>query len=272
MCRWIAYRGPALCLDTLLVQPSHSLLMQSKHALESTFAINADGFGVGWYTSERAEPGLYHETRPAWNDENLQSLASHLSSHLFMAHIRAATSMVSRSNCHPFTFGGWLFQHNGVIGGFDRIRQHLDGQIDASIYAAKRGNTDSETMFGLCLSEGLMEDVPGAIERMIARVEAARQQFEVQEAFRMTVAIADGEHLWAARYQSDGDGPSLYHTAEGADVAGAMGVEAEIESEATIVVSEPLDEVSSHWVEVPSRTVLMASAEGATLQPFETAL
>ena len=271
MCRWIAYLGPALRLDSLLVQPSHSLLMQSKHALESTYAINADGFGVGWYTSESERPGLYHETRPAWNDENLKSLASHLSSHMFMAHIRAATSVVSRSNCHPFAHDKWLFQHNGVIGGFDRIRQHLDCQIDDSIYARKRGNTDSETMFGLCLTEGLKEDVPGAIERMIGRVEGARRQFNIEEAFRMTVAIADGHQLWAARYQSDGDGPSLYHTADHSGVAGAVGVDAQIESEATIVVSEPLDEVSNHWVEVPTRSVLIASASGATLQPFKPA-
>lgn len=272
MCRWIAYLGPELPLDQLLIKPSHSLLSQSKHALQSTFPINADGFGVGWYSPMSDTPGVYHETRPAWNDENLASLSSHISSPLFMAHIRAATSIVSRTNCHPFNSGKWLFQHNGVIGDFARMRHQLEASINDDIYAAMRGCTDSETMFGLCLSEGLNDDPPGAIERMIARVESARRQFKVEEAFRMTVALSDGCQLWAARYQSDGDGPSLYHTSHQAAVQGATGHDARVESEATIVVSEPLDEVSSHWIEVPGHSLVQACPGEVQVRPLETAL
>ena len=175
MCRWIAYTGPELELAELLVRPEQSLLAQSRHAREATFEVNADGFGVGWYRSGVATPGVYRETRPAWNDENLSSIAAHVSSPLFMAHIRAATSTVSRTNCHPFRRGSWLFQHNGVIGGFDILRHTLDSAIAPEIYAGQQGCTDSETMFGLCLSEGLETDPSGAITRMIARVEAARR-------------------------------------------------------------------------------------------------
>ena len=242
MCRWIAYLGPELPLDQLLIKPSHSLLSQSKHALQSTFPVNADGFGVGWYSPMSDTPGVYHETRP------------------------------SRTNCHPFNSGKWLFQHNGVIGNFARMRHQLDASINDDIYAAMCGCTDSETMFGLCLSEGLNDDPPGAIERMIARVESARRQFKVEEAFRMTVALSDGCQLWAARYQSDGDGPSLYHTSHQAAVQGATGQDAQMESEATIIVSEPLDEVSSHWIEVPGHSLLQACPGEVRVRPLETAL
>ncbi len=268
MCRWIAYTDPRLRLDELLVKPTHSLMSQSRHARESTFAINADGFGVGWYTSSTRVPGVYHETRPAWNDENLRSLASHLASPLFMSHIRAATSAVSRTNCHPFTFDTWMFQHNGAIGGFDAIRHELDGAIDPVVYAAKRGCTDSETMFGLCLTEGLRDDPAGAIARMIRRVETARVSTGVSDPFNMTVAVSDGATLWAARYGSDGDGPSLYHTANRAALDQASDSVGVIESEATIVVSEPLDECSEHWVEVPGRHVLTAVGDQVEMAPL----
>lgn len=259
MCRWIAYTGRPLRLDALLVTPSHSLLSQSRHARESTFEINADGFGVGWYAPHLETPGVYHETRPAWNDENLKSLAAHVESPMFLAHIRAATSAVARTNCHPFRRGRWLFQHNGVIGGFDRVRHRLECAIDADVLADQLGSTDSEVMFGLCLSAGLEDDVPRAVAGMIEQVESARDARGVSDPFKMTVALADGDTLWAFRYGSDGHGPSLYHSASHVALADAMGTTALTEQDATIVVSEPLDEVSEHWVEIPSGGWLRAT-------------
>jgi len=268
MCRWIAYTGPRLRLDELLIKPAHSLMTQSRHARESTFAINADGYGVGWYTSSSPVPGVYHETRPAWNDENLKSLASHLASPLFMSHIRAATSAVSRTNCHPFTFENWMFQHNGAIGGFDEIRHELDGAINPTIYASKRGCTDSETMFGLCLTEGLRDDPAGSIARMISRVESARAAAGVADPFNMTVAVSDGASLWAARFGTGGEGPSLYHTASRAALDQASASAGVFEEAATIVVSEPLDDCSEHWMEVPGGHWLRAVGDEVEIAPL----
>ncbi len=90
MCRWIAYRGETTALEHYVTEPSHSLISQSIHALESTASTNGDGFGLGWY-GNHPEPGLYREIRPAWSDENLRYLCRHLQSHLYFAHVRAAT-------------------------------------------------------------------------------------------------------------------------------------------------------------------------------------
>lgn len=269
MCRWIAYTGPDLVLAEVLVRPTQSLLAQSRHALEATFEVNADGFGVGWYRAGVDAPGVYHETRPAWNDENLVSLASHVSSSLFMAHIRAATSTVSRTNCHPFRRGKWLFQHNGIIGGFSHMRHQLAAATDPEVFAQQQGCTDSEAMFGLCLSEGLEDDPAGAIARMIAQVESARSQHRIDDPFRMTIATSDGQTLWAARWQSDGgDGPSLYHSASQAALDHASARAGVIESSATMVVSEPLDGCDQHWVEVPPQSILRAEASTVEVSPI----
>ena len=37
-------------------------------------------------------PRLYRNLRPAWNDSNLLDLCEHVQSHMFLAHVRAATS------------------------------------------------------------------------------------------------------------------------------------------------------------------------------------
>ena len=58
MCRFLAYHGEPILLETLVASPSHSLIKQSQHAAEGKTETNGDGFGVGWY-GERSEPGLY---------------------------------------------------------------------------------------------------------------------------------------------------------------------------------------------------------------------
>ena len=264
MCRWLAYRGAALRMDELLLHPDHSFLLQSRHARESTFEVNADGFGVGWYT-DQSEPGVYHDTRPAWNDRNLGSLARHISSPLILAHIRAAVgSMVVRSNCHPFRHQRWLFQHNGSIGDFGTIKHQLDMQIDPALYAEKQGQTDTETLFLLALTFGLQQDPQSGLCRAIEAVDRAREQAGLASRFTMTVAITDGNDLYAARYASEGAQPSLYHSQPGAVLTSGTGAQIPLPSDGILVLSEPLDDLPDHWIEVPETSWLAIDRNGAT--------
>jgi hypothetical protein len=113
MCRFVAYLGQPTYLEELIARPRHSLLRQSLRAEEAKTVTNGDGFGIGWY-GERPEPAVYREVMPAWSDDNLLALSGTLRSHLFFAHVRAATSGgIARSNCHPFRWRRWLFMHNG---------------------------------------------------------------------------------------------------------------------------------------------------------------
>ncbi|MCH2133103.1 MAG: class II glutamine amidotransferase [Phycisphaerales bacterium] len=268
MCRWLAYSGSPIFMDELLLRPEHSLLTQSRHAREATFEVNADGFGIGWYT-DRATPGVYHDTRPAWNDWNLASLSAHIRSPLFFGHIRAAVgSEVVRCNCHPFRHGNWLFQHNGAIAGFDLIKHRLDMSIRDDLYAEKIGQTDSETMFLLALSLGLAEDPFGGICRMIEEVEKAREAAGIEESFHMTVAAADGETIYAARYASHGPQPSLYHSTPGVELKTADGDRITLADRAFLVLSEPLDTLAENWEEVPETSRLLIRAGEAVIGPL----
>jgi glutamine amidotransferase len=243
MCRWLTYSGSSIYLETLLFEPENSLIHQSLHARKARVATNGDGFGLGWY-GERDLPGTYHETLPAWNDQNLKSLAHQIRARLFFAHVRASTgTATTRANCHPFSHGRWMFMHNGQIGGYERIRRALEQLIPDEYYAQRQGTTDSELIFYLLFRYGLEADPALALERTTHAILEVMRRHRVAEAFRMTASLTDGTTVWAIRYATDADPPSLYY---GRVADGLM------------VVSEPLDTMADHWKPVPPGHVLVA--------------
>src|SRR5215203_2211605 len=171
MCRWIDYRGDTIPVSHYVTEPAHSLVSQSIQALESTASTNGDGFGLGWY-DHHPEPGLYREIRPAWSDENLRYLCRHLQSHLYFAHVRAATGTpITRQNCHPFACGGWLFMHNGFVGGWPLLRRRIDALIPDELFPARVGTPDSEAHFLAILGAG-MQDPVAVTGRVLEQVAA----------------------------------------------------------------------------------------------------
>ncbi len=139
-----------------------------------TASINGDGFGLGWY-SQHPEPGLYREIRPAWSDENLRYLCRHLQSHLFFAHVRAATgTAITRVNCHPFASGKWLFMHNGFLGNWSRWRRQVEALIPDELYPSRIGTTDSEAIFLAMMGAGIDQPVAAA-EKILGDAHRLRQ-------------------------------------------------------------------------------------------------
>lgn len=269
MCRWLAYMGPAISLDTLVMKPEHSLVAQSLNAQRNIIAVNGDGFGVGWYGGNRY-PGVFRDTAPAWHDENLRHLAAQVCSPLFFAHVRASSGPdVQRTNCHPFQYDNWLFQHNGAIGGFDRLKRMLDQAIDPGLYPLVRGSTDSERMFFLALTFGLRDDAPAALCRMVEFIERARSEADVQDPARMTIAVSDGARIFALRYSSFRDSQTLYHSRNIHALREVGGECEEMSPDAVIVLSEPLDDISEHWEEIPESTLLVVESDNIEVMPFE---
>jgi glutamine amidotransferase len=254
MCRWIAYRGEPTALEHYVTSPAHSLIEQSIRALESTAATNGDGFGLGWY-GEHPEPGLYREVRPAWSDDNLRYLCRHIRSHLFFAHVRAATgTAVTRPNCHPFAAGRYLFMHNGVIGDWMRIRRKVEALIPDKLYPTRLGTTDSEAVFLAIMGAGGDSDPVGATERVMEILTNLVSADGNKDPLRFTSALADGRNLYAFRYAANDNANTLYYRAAGDNV---------------VVVSEPLDKDRSIWTPVPTNHMLIARAgERIELRPF----
>ncbi|MFF4172479.1 class II glutamine amidotransferase [Streptomyces sp. NPDC001744] len=269
MCRWIAYSGTPVLLSQVLLQPKHSLIDQSLHSRMGVETTNGDGFGIGWYQEETAEPAVLRDISPAWNNRNLREIARHTRSGLFFGHIRASTgTAVQQSNCHPFRSGRWMWMHNGAISEFHRLRRDLALAVDPSLYADIEGSTDSELMFFLALTFGLTEDPPAAVARMAGLIETTADARGVPLPLQMTVAVTDGERVWAFRYSSEGRSRSLYVSAE-VDALRALHPDVsflrELSDETRLVVSEPLGDLPGAWNEVPENSY-------GVVQPGESAL
>ncbi|MCC2690692.1 MAG: class glutamine amidotransferase [Rhizobiaceae bacterium] len=254
MCRWAAYLGSEVFLEDIVSAPCHSLIAQSHCAIEARSPTNGDGFGLAWYGG-RPEPGLYRDILPAWSDPNLKSLCRQIRSGLFLAHVRASTGgATSRANCHPFVSGRWSFMHNGQIGGFEKLRRRLEGGISDALFDQRQGTTDSELVFLLMLDEGLESDPEGALGRATARIIEAARRTGMEPSLKLTAAFADGESLYAVRFATDSEAPTLYT--------------AETRSGGRCIVSEPFDRDGGSWQAIPPSSFVTITSAGMSVRPF----
>jgi glutamine amidotransferase len=272
MCRWLAYSGTPIPLASLISRPENSLIHQSRASRLGYEAVNADGFGVGWYADGNSAPALFRSLQPAWADPNLEDLAEHVVSGHFVAHVRATTGTpVQPTNCHPFRHGNWLWAHNGLIRDFAAVKRDLVLAIAPDLFPLIQGTTDSEVMFHLALTFGLQDDPIAAVAAMAGFVEEVGRAHGVEHPLQMTVVTTDGESTWAFRYSSERESRSLFFTRD-ARTLRALHPEIErlqgISDETRLVVSEPLVALEDVWVEMPEAHVGVVRPGEAHLLPF----
>jgi glutamine amidotransferase len=255
--------------STLLLDAQHSIVAMSLNSPLGAETVNGDGFGFGWYAEDErfgADPFVFRSIEPAWNDVNLREISQAVRSPLFFSHVRAAAGPpVQQTNCHPFRHDNWLFMHNGGIAGFSRFKRDLILDIDPALYPTIQGTTDTEVLFHLALTYGLMDDPITAVGDAIRRVEEAGHAADVPFPMQGTVAVSDGQTLWAFRYSTQGRSRSLFHSA---DIPTLRGMYPDVErlaafgDHAQVVVSEPLNDVPGAFMEVGEATVAVLDGTG----------
>lgn len=255
MCRFVAYLGQPITLDSLVCQPRHSLLRQSEHAAEAQTQMHGDGFGVGWY-GDPTEPTVYRDTAPAWAHPKLRAVCANVRSGLFFAHVRAATGTpVARENCHPFRLGRHLFMHNGQIGGYGPLRRELESLLPDHLFEHRRGATDSELMFLLALARmELGEEPMRAVLYVFDEIARRVKRAGITHPVRFCAALADGRTLYAFRLSTDGRPPSLYLRSD---------------EQGTVIASEPLDDRCTLWTPVPAGSVVRVTRSAYMVQLAE---
>ena len=249
MCRLLGYLGPPIALDYLLYKPEHSLIVQSYQPREmNSGLLNADGFGVGWYHSQRnTDPFTYKNIIPIWNDINLPSLGRYVESGCVLASVRSATpgQAVDLSNCQPFEYQRLLCIHNGRIENFrQRLYRPLRDRLGDVAYQSIKGSTDSEHLFALLINE-LQANPSVTLEQALQTAlltldELAKSHQVVASA---NLLVSDGHHLVASRFASGTLAPSLYWLRD--DPAFP---------EAVIIASEPL--FDGNWNRFPEQSIL----------------
>jgi glutamine amidotransferase len=145
MCRLFGFRS-------VIPSQVHRSLLAAENALGVQSNDHPDGWGVAFYVD-----GAPHVTRSpltALGDALFHRLSGVVSSETVLAHVRRATrGPKTVFNCHPFQYGRWVFAHNGDIPSFEETREALVGQVDPKFRRFIMGETDSEVVFFVFLSE-----------------------------------------------------------------------------------------------------------------------
>jgi len=249
MCRHLAYVGPSVTLEKLIVKPEHSLLQQSFAPRYQTHGtINADGFGVGWYDRDkRLEPARYRTTRQIWADLSFASIAGLVSSNAVLAAVRSASPgmPIEETSTPPFTEGAWLFSHNGFVPGFRTgVGRELRRKVSETRALGIAGATDSELLFALVLDRLDGGTPPAdALVAVIGLVE------ELTTA-RLNLLLTDGERIAATACRN-----SLF-VFDDRQLTGAV-----------VVASEPYDD-DAGWEAVKNGSVVEFGDDKLEVRPF----
>ncbi len=274
MCRLVAYLGRPILMEKLLIEPKNSLINQSFSAKEIEEPLNGDGFGVGWYNHIlSATPATFKSITPAWNNQNLRSIAPVVKSTCFMAHVRAATvGVLGEVNCHPFQYKTLLMMHNGDAPEFPKLKRIIRRSLSDELYNWIAGQTDSEHLFALFIDKlnqriqhenTTAEVMADALEDMVRELEEIKKSSGVTDQAYLNMVVTDGERTVAMRYISkpeEEEPLSLYYS-EGSryeciDGACHM-IPSEDENKSVMIVSEKLTDIATDWKHVPTNHMVL---------------
>ncbi len=200
MCRVLAYIGPDIPLESLLLKPENSLINQTldpeRHPL-----LQLAGWGFGAWSEhllKPEEPFLYHRPMAAFYDDNADSMIPSLQASTMLAHVRAAgynsTTVLSDENCHPFSFKKtpWIVAQNGDLPGWILLQRELLQHCSDEYLTQMRGNTDTEFIYVLLLSlleSDSNEDVQRAFEKMLELIVAAMKKLDLIDLVKLKMAL-----------------------------------------------------------------------------------
>lgn len=154
MCRHLAYLGPDVTLRSLIVDPPYGLYKQAwAPRFQKRGAINADGFGVGWYPGDDEAPVRYRQATPIWTDESFYEISAVTRAGAVLGAIRNATPRTSHgaAAAAPFKHGQWLFSHNGAVNGWPGSTAALAATLPAISLLELEARVDSALLWALVL-------------------------------------------------------------------------------------------------------------------------
>ncbi|KAL6948514.1 glutamine amidotransferase subunit [Hanseniaspora vineae] len=304
MCRFLIFKGKEpIKLSHLLTRPAHSIINQSfdsRLRLDRRRPINGDGFGVAYYPTDRDleqdGPCLFKAITPAWNNQNLETLAEKTKSSLVFGHVRASTyGVLSETNCHPFTYHSLTFMHNGGIANFKKIKRRFLSELDDEYFNYIQGSTDSECAFALFLDilhkmghdpskkEGNFGDrvLRKALKKTIQKIKYWTQEAnklvkedEKEEPSLLNFAVTDGDSVVISRYitSKTDEAASLYFSC-GSSFNEYSPREYRMErldrnSDVIMVSSEPITFERCDWTAMNTNSLLTIKNQTILLHPI----
>lgn len=246
MCRLFGFRS-------VIASQVHSSLMEADNALGTQSNAHPDGWGVAYYVD--GCPQVTRSPSHALGDQLFHRLSGVVASQTVLAHVRKATvGEKTVLNCHPFQYGRWVFAHNGDLPDFEQKRDALRALVSDRLRRFILGDTDSETVFFLFLTE--LEKLsplsqPGSIREVILALKRSTQLVRqlcsgtAERPLYLTLVVTDGNVLAGIQ-----GGKELYvstykHRCKERDTCASLSAECEAETRTGfvnhfILSSEPL--------------------------------
>jgi glutamine amidotransferase len=122
------------------------------------------------------------------------------------------------------------------------------------------------------LTFGLQDDVISSVEKMINFIEDVGRENDIAHPLQMTLAISDGQTLYAFRYSSEGRSRTLFHSASVATLRKRFPNVGRFSDDARAIVSEPLGAVETNdeaWIEVPESSVVRIAGGALDITPLQ---
>ncbi|QGG41522.1 class II glutamine amidotransferase [Aeromicrobium yanjiei] len=200
MCRVLAYIGPEMPVENLLLKPENSLINQTLDP-ERHPQLQLAGWGFGIWSEhllKTDEPLLYHRPMAAFYDDNVAGIVPSLQASTLLAHVRAAdynsAAVLADENCHPFSYQGtpWMIAQNGDLPNWKLLQRELLPHCKDEFLKQMRGTTDTEFLYVLLLS--LLEDdsddgVQRGFEEMLTLIVKAMDALELPSLTKLKMAL-----------------------------------------------------------------------------------
>lgn len=298
MCRALLYLGEPVLIDDLLYKPDNSLVKQA-YMPKMLHMLNLAGFGMRAWDRTSYEPEApfsYASPSLPIFDDNLKSMAEKVRADCFLAHVRGVAynpeSSVQINNTHPFHYDGMkiALAHNGDLYRIDEMKGDLLKHIDPDIARRIRGNTDSEWIYALFLSQldnpteyAGVDAIKTAVEETLRIIRVVRARCGIATSSSVNLFITDGIELVAVRYCFDfgcyqTEAPEKVHEANlnylslwytsGSQYGYHDGdwqmVGGSSTADTIMVASEPLTRNTSSWLEVPEYSMLYADTKNGS--------
>ena len=176
-------------------------------------AINADGFGVGWYPADDAYPVRYRQAVPIWTDESFAEVAGVTRASAMLAAIRNVTPKTSHgpAAAAPFKHGRWLFSHNGAVNGWPESTAALAATLPTIALLELEARVDSALLWALALHRlrqgaAMAEALADTAEALRAEGVTGRFNFLLTDG-QVIAATTAGHTLYTGRSRAASPSP-----------------------------------------------------------------
>jgi glutamine amidotransferase len=206
MCRVLAYIGPEVPVENLLLTPENSLVNQALDPeRHPQLQLAGWGFGVwGEALLKPEEPFIYRRPMAAFYDDNVARIIPSLQASTLLAHVRAADynarTVLADENCHPFSFEDtpWIVAQNGDLPHWQLLQRRLLEHCKDEYLEQMRGTTDTEFLYVLLLS--LLEDdsdagVQRAFEEMATLIARAMEDLDLAALTKLKMALVSPNRI-----------------------------------------------------------------------------